>query len=220
MQKLVVAAVVIFGIAGALRYANANYEELMGGAKSFVANQNAQTDAQREAEITANLAMIADPEFLLLDPPNHTVQGRYQVQVTINTDLRDEAQETAAAFVAQAIDGDRAWTGATVRLQHVNQFKVWLSDIEKDQTGQNAAGTNDITLTGRIVRGLSDTSDLPPSIGRRVTFRQSEIWDWAITHEGRVYGLYTIRRNLDSLPPEMAALAKANLSEDPVPSGW
>ena len=115
------------------------------------------------------------------------------------------------------MNGGRDWTGASVRLQFIGGFNVWVTDIKPAKAEE---GSDVAMFSGEIARALRTTSTSPKPIGRRITFRQTQMWDWAITHDDKVYGLYTIRDNLANLPPDIVALATANLSAEAIPADW
>ena len=204
-------------VAGGLRYLNTNYDDLTAGLGQVIAGDRAAREAAKEEANTASLAMIANPTYLLVDAPNHEVKTRYAVQSTINTDVQDKAEISTEAFFEHAVNGGRDWTGASVRLQFNGGFNVWVTDIKPAKAEE---GSDVAMFSGEIARALRTTSTSPKPIGRRITFRQTQMWDWAITHDDKVYGLYTIRDNLANLPPEIVALATANLSAEAIPADW
>jgi len=86
---------------------------------------------------------------------------------------------------------------------------IWLSDISLAQEG----------MAGKLANEPVNMPDL--HLGDEVRFSQEMIFDWGLAGpEGKVFGHYTTRVLLGSLPEDQAAPIRALLSDDPLPDAW
>ena len=212
MEKLTVIAVVVVAVAGLLGFANDNYDSISSSLSASIKRDIAKKAERREAEATKNLAMISDVDALLIDAPDKETTHGYIAYRVKNTDVRDEAVLHLDAFFTHAFNNEAAWDGASVRLYTIKGGqKIWVSDLKR---------TRDGVMSGRVIRSAKDNSYSFARVGSRYEFQPSEVWDWAITHENGVHGLFSIRYNMDLLSPEIIETANKNLSAEAVPSSW
>jgi uncharacterized protein YegJ (DUF2314 family) len=82
--------------------------------------------------------------------------------------------------------------------------------------------TNDIRREGRTITAVVANTPIDlPTIrpGQRVTVDPDRIFDWTYTRDGKLYGHFSSRVLLDTMPPAEAAEIRAMFSAQPLPPG-
>ncbi len=86
---------------------------------------------------------------------------------------------------------------------------IWLDQISLAQQG----------MAGRLANAPVNMPGL--RLGDEVRFSQDMIYDWGLVGpDGKVFGHYTTRVLLVTLPGDQAAPIRAVLSDDPLPEAW
>ena len=97
----------------------------------------------------------------------------------------------------------------TVNQLGVEEEIIWVNGIELTETGFAGLLAN----TPTYLRGYV--------LGDQVTFDRGQIVDWSImSTDGRMFGHFTTRVLLKSLPPAEAAQIRDMLSDTPIPDSW
>ncbi|MDF1854013.1 DUF2314 domain-containing protein [Pseudooceanicola sp.] len=124
------------------------------------------------------------------------------------------AQATLPKFLAHAIDRSGEGIRGTRLLIQLGEAPttelIWVSPfflLPEGGFAGHIAGLP-VVLTGYI-------------IGQKLPFEEAQIMDWAIyLDDGKIYGDYLLRAQLDQMTPEDAARHSGTLSADPVPAAW
>lgn len=125
----------------------------------------------------------------------------------------ETAQASLPLVFAAVLDAEgRAHPAFTLKVAfpvETGEEVIWVSDVVRTPLGFSAALAND----PRHLAGLS--------MGDTVTFQAPMIADWGLrADDGKLYGHYTTRALLATLPGEEAERIRALLSEAPLPAGW
>ncbi|MCB1330436.1 MAG: DUF2314 domain-containing protein [Maritimibacter sp.] len=125
----------------------------------------------------------------------------------------ETAQATLPMVFAAVLDADgRAHPAFTLKVAfpvETGEEVIWVSDVVRTPMGFTAALAN----APRHLAGLS--------MGDTVTFQAPMIADWGLSaDDGKLYGHYTTRALLATLPADAAERIRALLSEAPLPPGW
>lgn len=84
---------------------------------------------------------------------------------------------------------------------------IWTGEVRRE--GER--------ITGQV---QSPPVDVPGvAVGQRVAIDPEQVSDWAFTEGGRMYGHFSTRVLLDTLPAETQAAVRAQLSPTPLPIG-
>lgn len=211
MNSFIKFTVVILIIAGIMRYLNSNYDDLVAGISERRTNHQEEVAQDREAVSTMTLATLTDPEILLFGHIDHDPQVAWEIRAL--------GSQHAETFLDYATGGDVDWKLPAVRLLRFSTQPVWVNDIT--YISNETVGGLDVTnYSGRVIRGVESQSGLPPQIGKTIEFRSSAVIDWAITHEGLVYGLHTVRYLLEKRPQLLEDVDLKKLAPVPVPEDW
>jgi uncharacterized protein YegJ (DUF2314 family) len=197
MNKFIVICFGIFLFGATVTYLNQNYESLSAAVTDSIRSGTEERKARQEAAIAPIFASLATPDYLFL-ADRQKEQEVYRASRPHHDD-----------FLARALGGDADWSGAAVQILSAEKAqRLWLTDL---QAGSNA------TMSGEVVLSASPYGI---QVGDRYTFDKFEMLDFAITRDGKVYGLFTLRQTLGDLPGDVAARVSAQLSEEPVPADW
>jgi uncharacterized protein YegJ (DUF2314 family) len=197
MNKFIAICFGIFLFGVTVTYLNQNYESLSAAVTDSIRSGAEERQARQEAAIAPIFASLATPEHLFL-------ADRQKEQ-----EVYRASRPHHVGFLSRALEGDADWSSAAVQILTAEKAqRLWLTDLQ--------AGSNG-TMSGEVVLSASPYGI---QVGDRYTFDKFEILDFAITRDGKVYGLFTLRQTLGDLPGDVAARVSAQLSDEPVPADW
>lgn len=149
------------------------------------------------------------------------------VSDTVMTDAEDPAMvaavETARSYLDRVfevafVEGDAAHPALTLKVgfpvtngsdDTVGEEVIWVANVARDGGRFTASLANDPLHLEGLVAGDS------------VTFDRDMIADWSLLGQADLlFGHYTTRVLLDTMPEDQAAPIRAILSEDPLPQAW
>ena len=186
-----------------LSFLNDNYEGLKAGLLSGLAADEARRTGERETVLADRFLGLTQREHHFLDTPREDGRqapgdGVYRAALT-----------TWDGFAARAFGDDPAWTDAMVRVVlEGNGGQAWVGDLRRGGDG---------TISGTVIQS-DGRSRLKP--GETLRFDRFAVWDWSIRSGGKVFGHYSLRLNVDSLPPALRDGVADGLSDADVPPDW
>jgi uncharacterized protein YegJ (DUF2314 family) len=197
MYKFIAICFGIVLIASTVTYLNQNYESLSAAVTEGIRSGAEEQKARQEAAIAPIFASLATPDYLFL-------ADRQKEQ-----EVYRASRAHHDGFLARAAGGDAEWSNAAVQVLTAEKAqRLWLTDLQAASDGK---------MSGEVVLSASPYGI---QVGDSYTFDKFEILDFAITRDGKVYGLFTLRQTLADIPGDVAAQVSANLSDEPVPADW
>jgi uncharacterized protein YegJ (DUF2314 family) len=150
-------------------------------------------------------------EFLGFGPSGQANAAVIEVDPRV-LDAEAAARDSLEQFLAKAALSPDDWQSASVLVEFVNgtdMSRVWVEQFTQ--------------VNGDLYRGvLSADAETIPTLarGQVVTFRRTQIFDWAFQKEGQGYGYFSMRAELAEMTAKRAGLVREFLSEHAVPKGW
>lgn len=207
MNRLFVIAVTVFALGMGVSYVNTNYESIKGAISESLQQERERAQERFETTSRLSLASVTDPEILFYakDDP----AARFEII--------GNGREHIDTFLKHALANDPAWQMPAARILVFQTQAVWVTDIEVVSTDER---NGLVTYAGKAMHGLSTTGDYQPRVGQRYRFNRGAIVDWAITHEGQVYGMHTLRFVSAHDPEMLEGVEVANLAPFAAPTSW